>query len=114
MTGFSVPLATPKAQASYLSMIAKLWTVVKNVFTKLCLSSPAERILASLLKKHFDLSDENVKTHWGRICGELVSVGVPTLLHVLHTRTLSPSQEEKEVTRHLWSVLAENDERLAC
>jgi len=112
MTGFSVPLDTPEAQTSYLSTMAKLWTVVKNVFTKSWLSSPAERILASLLKKQFDLSDENVKNLWSRICAELVSVGVPTLLHVLHTRTLSPSQEGKEVTRHLWSVLAEHDERL--
>lgn len=83
---------------------------MKHVFTQRWLPSPAERILASLLKRRFDLADERVKGCWSRLCAELISVGTPTLLHVLHTKTLSPSQEERaemEVTRRLWAVLAE-------
>lgn len=82
--------------------------VMKNVFTTTWLPSPAERILASLLKKRFDLSNETVKIYWSRFCAELISVGIPTLMHVLHTKTLNPSQEEMEVTRRLWAVLAKN------
>ena len=81
---------------------------MKNVFTQAWLPSPAERILASLLKKRFDLSNETVKNYWSQLCAELISVGVPTLLHVLHTKTLSQSEEEMEVTRGLWAVLAKN------
>jgi hypothetical protein len=81
---------------------------MRNVFIKTWLPSPAERILASLLKKRFDLSNEIVKIYWSRLCAELISVGIPTLLHVLHTKSLSPSQEGMEVTRRLWAVLAKN------
>jgi hypothetical protein len=101
----SLPLETPQAQARYLSTISELWTVMKNVFTRAWLPSPAERILASLLKKRFDLSNETVKLYWSQLCAELISVGIPTLLHVLHTK--SQSQEEMEVTIRLWAVLAQ-------
>lgn len=104
----SSPLGTPRAQARYLNTISELWTVMRNVFGKTWLPSPAERILASVLSKRFDLSDETVKSYWGQLCAELISFGIPTLLHVLHTKTMSPSQEETELSKHLWVVLAEN------
>jgi hypothetical protein len=108
-----MPLESPRAQARYLTIILKLWSVVKNVFTKSWLSFPAEKILASLLRKRFDISNEDVKNLWSRLCAELVSTGIPTLLHVLHTRSLNRCQEEKEVTRCLWRVMAGNGEKLA-
>ena len=107
----SSPLETPRSQARYLNTISELWTVMRNVFNKKWLPSPAERILASLLNKRFDLSDETVKSYWSRLCAELISFGIPTLLHVLHTKTMSPSQEEAELSKHLWVVLAENEGR---
>jgi len=99
LSGFTTPLESPRAQARYLTIIFKLWSVVKNVFTKSWLSFPAEKILASLLRKQFDISSEDVKNLWSRLCAELVSTGIPTLLHVLHTRCLNRCQEEKEVIR---------------
>lgn len=108
VTQISLPRETSQAQARYLETISQLWAVMKNVFTQAWLPSPAERILASLLKKRFDLSNETVKNYWSQLCAELISVGVPTLLHVLHTKTLSQSEEEMEVTRGLWAVLAKN------
>jgi len=79
---------------------------MENVFTSASLSSPAEVILASLLTKQFSLSDDEVKELWSQLCADLISVGIPTLLHVLHRR--SESQEGPEVTRQLWVLLAEN------
>ncbi|KIM35907.1 hypothetical protein M413DRAFT_449530 [Hebeloma cylindrosporum] len=106
ITKFSTSIDTAEAQARYLSFVTKLWTVMKNVFTSASLSSPAEVILASLLKKQFSLSDDKVKELWSQLCADLISVGIPSLLHVLHRR--SESQEGPEVTRQLWVLLAEN------
>jgi hypothetical protein len=97
-------------QARYLSFIAKIWGVIKNVFKSSWLCSPAEIILATLLKKQFCLLDDQVKDLWSRLCADLVAVGIPTVLHVLHVR--SESQEDTEVTRQLWLILA-NDGPLA-
>ncbi|KDR82379.1 hypothetical protein GALMADRAFT_237661 [Galerina marginata CBS 339.88] len=102
----SIPLDTFEMHRRYLALIGKLWAVMRNVFTTTWLSSPAEMILASLLQKQFTLSDEHVRELWSQLCGDLISVGIPTLLHVLHRR--SESQEEAEVTRQLWLVLAEH------
>lgn len=41
---------------------------------------------------------------------DLIAVGIPTVLHVLHVR--SESQEGTEVTRQLWLIMA-NDGPLA-
>jgi hypothetical protein len=106
----STPLEQADAQARYLSFIGKIWGVMKNVFNPSWLSSPAEIILATLLKKHFSLSDGQVKDLWSHLCADLVAVGIPTVLHVLHVR--SESQEGMEVTRQLWLILA-NDGPLA-
>ena len=106
ITKFSTSMDTAEAQARYLGFITKLWTVMKNVFTSASLSSPAEVILASLLKKQFLLSDDKVKELWSQLCADLISIGIPSLLHVLHRR--SESQEGPEVTRQLWVLLAKN------
>lgn len=113
ISGFSMPLDSPDAQIRYLTMISKLWSVVKDVFTKPWLSSTAEKIFASLLKKRFDMSIDDVKKLWSHVCEELVSMGIPTLLHVLHTRSLNHCLEEKEVTKCIWVVMARNGEELA-
>ena len=77
---------------------------MKNVFKSSWLCSPAEIVLATLLKKQFSLSDGQVKDLWSQLCADLVAVGIPTVLHVLHVR--SESQEGTEVTRQLWLILA--------
>ncbi|KAF8158535.1 hypothetical protein B0H34DRAFT_807999 [Crassisporium funariophilum] len=106
VAGFSMPSDQTHAQARYLSFVSQLWATMKTVLAPASLSSPAEIILASLLKKQFALSDDVVKELWSQLCGDLMSVGIPTLLHVLHVR--SESQEGTEVTRQLWLVLASN------
>jgi hypothetical protein len=50
-----------------------------------------------LLNKHFAFSDGRVKDLWGQLSADLVAVGIPTVLHVLHVR--SESQDDTEVTR---------------
>ena len=77
---------------------------MKNVFSPSRLLAPAEFILATTLKYQFSLVDEHTKVAWCELCAELISVGIPTLLHVLSTR--SQSEEGLEVTRQLWTVLA--------
>ncbi|KAF8968954.1 hypothetical protein BDZ97DRAFT_1915653 [Flammula alnicola] len=106
VTDFSISLETPDAQKRYLTFVGKLWTVLKNVFTTTWLSSPAESILAKFLKHQFTLTDDQVKELWSQLCADLISVGIPSMLHVLHVR--SESQQEVEVTRHLWIVLSQN------
>ena len=100
----STSLEQADAQARYLSFIGKLWGVMKNVFKSSWLCSPAEIILATLLKKQFSFSDGQVKDLWSQLSGDLIAVGIPTVLHVLHVR--SESQEDIEATRQLWIVLA--------
>ena len=79
---------------------------MKNVFKSSWLCSPAEIILATCLKKQFSFSDGQVKDLWSQLCADLIAVGIPTVLHVLHVR--SKSQEDTEVTRQLWLILANN------
>lgn len=77
---------------------------MKNVFKFSWLCSPAEIILATLLKKRFSFSDGQVKDLWSQLCADLIAVGIPTVLHVLYVR--SENQEDIEVTRQLWLILA--------
>lgn len=80
---------------------------MRNVFQKSWLSLPGEKILAMLLKHQFTLSDDRVKESWSQVCADLISVGVPDLLRLLHLRV--ENREEEEITRQLWVVLAKND-----
>jgi len=107
VTGINLHANTPEGQCRYLVVIAKLWSTLKNTFTAPSLSSPAERILASLLETQFSLTDPQVKDLWSQLCADLVAVGIPTLLHILHRR--SSNREGTEVTRQLWMVLAKNE-----
>lgn len=77
---------------------------MKNVFKSSWLCSPAEIILATLLEKQFSFVDGQVKDLWSQLCADLIAVGIPTVLHVLHVR--SESREDIDVTRQLWFILA--------
>ncbi|KAF9555330.1 hypothetical protein CPC08DRAFT_766031 [Agrocybe pediades] len=107
LTNFVVPIDTVDKQRLYLSSMRKLWTVLKNVFTsKFWLATPAEKILASLLMKHFTLTDDTVKGLWSQLCGDLIALGVPSLLQTLHCG--GADREGTEVKRRLWNLVAEN------
>jgi len=75
-----------------------------NVFSSSWLAPPAEIILAAVLQRNFTLIDEDVKVAWSQLCAELISVGIPTLLHIVNVR--SGYTEGLQVTRQLWMVLA--------
>lgn len=72
---------------------------MKNVFATSWL--PAEKILANVLKVNFFLEEEEIKAAWSDLCADLISVGIPTLLHVMST-----GSEGQKVTRQLWTVVA--------
>lgn len=46
-----------------------------------------------------------MKTLWTQLCGDLIAIGVPPLLHALHVR--NGDQEDNEVRKRLWAVVAE-------
>ncbi|KAG6829469.1 hypothetical protein H0H92_004431 [Tricholoma furcatifolium] len=99
VTRFVAPSQETSVQVQRLTLVKRLWGVMKNVFSTSWL--PAERILAGVLKVTFSLDDEDVRGAWSDLCTDLISVGVPTLLHVIST-----GSEGLMVTRHLWTVLA--------
>jgi hypothetical protein len=81
-----------------------MWSITKNVLYDTWLPSNAEIILAAVLKRNFTLDDGEVRQAWSDLCAELVSVGVPTLMHVVYFQ--SEKREQVEVLRQLWTVLA--------
>ena len=101
---FFIQIENTDVQVRRIQFTHKLWAVMKNVFSDSWLPPPAEIILAAILRRRFTLADDRVKTAWSQLCAELVSVGIPTLLHVVYTR--SQLNEGLEVTRQLWMVLA--------
>ena len=94
----------PDAQIRHLQLLKKLWSMTKSVLYDTWLPSNAEIILAAVLRRNFALDDDNVLKEWSGLCADLISVGVPTLLHVLYFQ--SERRERVEVLRQLWTVLA--------
>ncbi|RDB15276.1 hypothetical protein Hypma_004793 [Hypsizygus marmoreus] len=109
VTRFLVQTDDPNGQVRRITLVKKLWAVMKNIFSSTWLPPPAEIILAASLKLHFSLLDENLTTAWSQLCADLISVGIPTILHLVSTR--SESKEGQEVTRQLWIVLARSWQR---
>ncbi|KAF5374095.1 hypothetical protein D9615_008892 [Tricholomella constricta] len=99
---FIIQTAEADIQVQRITSVKKLWGVMKNVYSPSWL--PAESILAAIIKVKFSMDVESVRSAWSQLCADLISVGVPSLLHIIFTR--SEKQEEKEVTRQLWAVLA--------
>lgn len=95
------------AQAQRLILVKKLWSVMKNVYSSSWLPPTAEIILAALLELELPLDNDDVREAWSQLCAKLVSVGIPTLLHVVATR--SESKRGLEITRQLWRTLATQD-----
>ncbi|KAF9465829.1 hypothetical protein BDZ94DRAFT_1253286 [Collybia nuda] len=89
---------------NHLDLLKKLWNVVKNIFSSSWLHSPAEIILATVLMRQFSFQDNNVKSAWSELCADLISAGIPSILHVVSSR--SDLGQGLEMTRQLWTVLA--------
>lgn len=99
-----LPADLSGATVHHLSLLKKLWNVLKNIFSSSWLHSPAEIILAAVLMRHFSFEDDNVKIAWSELCADLISAGIPSVLHVVSSR--SELGQGLEVTRQLWAVLA--------
>lgn len=99
-----LPADPSGATVHHLSLLKKLWNVLKNIFSSSWLHSPAEIILAAVLMRQFSFGDDNVKTAWSELCADLISAGIPSVLHVVSSR--SELGQGLEVTRQLWTVLA--------
>ncbi|KAF9479941.1 hypothetical protein BDN70DRAFT_658726 [Pholiota conissans] len=108
LASFSAPLSSPELQTRYIVFVSKLWKVLRNVFTREWLISPAEDALVRFLEKPFDLSNDSVKGLWRGMCSEFISTGIPALLHIFHVRVENAA--EMDVTRELWRVVGSSDE----
>lgn len=106
VTRFAVQVDNAEVQVRHLKLIRKLWVVMKNVFASSWLPSPAEMILVSLLKCTFTLESDSVTDIWSKLCADLISVGIPSLVAVLNRD--GASQADKHLTRRLWLVLGKH------
>lgn len=79
---------------------------MKNVFASSWLPSPAEMILVSILKRTYTLENDTVTAMWSKLCGDLISVGIPSLVEVVNKDRAS--QGDRNVTRQLWLVLVKH------
>jgi hypothetical protein len=98
----TVGIVTEQRRA--LSVVKQLWSVIKNVFSASLLAVIAEKVLAAILERRYDLSDEKVKTAWSVLCSDLMLTGDPALSVSLHAR--DEHGREGGVRRHLWLRVA--------
>jgi hypothetical protein len=91
-------------QRRALSVVKQLWNVIKNVFSVSLLTVIAEKVLAAILERRYDLSDEEVKTAWSVLCSDLMLTGDPALSVSLHAQ--DEHGREGGVRRHLWLRVA--------
>lgn len=119
ITRFVTPIADSRERVVQLGLVKKWWHVLKNVFEPSFVSIPAEIVLAGILSQDVDLKVGDVRRVWDEVCSDLVEAGVPTLLHVLHTRVtrvtmpaaldedLEKLQEKESIsaTRAIWAIL---------
>ena len=104
---FVTPTEECDAQIRELFLVKKLWTVMKNVFEKSWLASPAEIILAAILEQTFGFENNDVQALWNQLCADLISIGIPTIIHILFVRSESRKEEkESQVTKQLWLLMA--------
>ncbi|KAF9054214.1 armadillo-type protein [Panaeolus papilionaceus] len=92
-------------QAKSLSFISKLWNAMKNTFVHEWLSPAAGVIVTSLLSKSFAVDQQDIRDLWAKLCADLIAIGIPTLVHILHART-GGAHGGTEMTRLLWYMLA--------
>ncbi|RPD77699.1 hypothetical protein L226DRAFT_544207 [Lentinus tigrinus ALCF2SS1-7] len=99
----SSPTATA-AQSRGLSLCAQLWTVVSTVFSEAWLSKAANTLLTRILQHTFEISADDVKAAWSRMCGALISSSSPGLV----ARLVAEDEEHRtaELRRELWYLTA--------
>ncbi|OAX38765.1 hypothetical protein K503DRAFT_740676 [Rhizopogon vinicolor AM-OR11-026] len=100
------PVVLIATQVRALAAIAQLWSVMKNVFASLCISTAAKTILTDLLKHDFLLTDEGVRARWSKLCADLMVAAMPSCIYEF--RTLTSSQATEKIARELWSLVAQS------
>ncbi|KAJ7147132.1 hypothetical protein C8R43DRAFT_1129909 [Mycena crocata] len=101
---FIGPTETADAQIQQLVFVRKMWHTLTNVFQPSWLSSPAETVLGAVLKKTYNLAEEQVRDAWAQLCSELLSLGLPSVVGVVRDRR--EAQMPLEVQRQLWMFAA--------
>lgn len=98
------PDTTPGTHACGLTFVRKLWSVLRNVFTRDWLAGPAQALLTALLEQSLGGADASVNESWAALCTELVAAGAPGVLHELEVRAVT--DPGRDAARRLWLVVA--------
>jgi hypothetical protein len=97
--------STVDKQARRLSLIGDLWTVLERTVVASSLVSPAEIVLATVLKLDLQLDVADVKIVWSRLCADLISrVSSPFFKKTCSEVDLLSIHER----HHVWSTLAKH------
>ncbi|KAI0826919.1 hypothetical protein BC628DRAFT_1436598 [Trametes gibbosa] len=96
--------AIREAQRRALQVCARLWAVMRHVFSDSWLSAAAGSLLSSILQHTFDLSDDLVKASWGDLCAHLVSVSAEALMSRL--AVADEGHIWVDMRRELWFIAA--------
>ena len=100
-----------------LTLVSKLWGVVKNVLASSCLSSIAERVLDAVLAKEYPLSvDEKLKDAWWGLCSDLITACFThAVALVLRPSSSSNNSDDSRLApvgadarRAVWRMVAES------
>ncbi|KAJ7288150.1 hypothetical protein C8J57DRAFT_1279246 [Mycena rebaudengoi] len=102
IASFLVPVETVDAQVQQLVLVGKMWHIMANVFQHTWLSSPAEFLLAAVLKQTYCLADDKVRDAWAHLCSELITIGLPGLVTIVKDQ--SEAQMPSEMRRQLWML----------
>ncbi|KAH0832070.1 hypothetical protein J3R83DRAFT_12978 [Lanmaoa asiatica] len=87
-----------------LTFIDQLWSAMRKAFVALSLAEAATLILTSVLKYGFHVLDLGVRTLWGRLCANLMTMAPPSFLRDIHDFTASQLVIRSQ--RELWGVVA--------
>ncbi|KAJ7781762.1 hypothetical protein DFH07DRAFT_1055347 [Mycena maculata] len=98
---FIVPTDTD-AEVQQLRLVNKMWHTMMNVFQPNWLSSPAETVLATVLKQSYRLSEAPIRDVWVELCSKLMAFALPIAVKAVMKR--GEAQMSSEVQRQLWTL----------
>lgn len=105
-SSYSSTLSPTEQQFRQLLFVERLWSVIQDVFPTSWLESPAELILAAVLRQKFHVSDANIRCAWNNLCFDLITACSPAnLVSICMQNT---QQSEIEVKRKVWCALAQS------
>ncbi|KAI0269933.1 hypothetical protein BC834DRAFT_578053 [Gloeopeniophorella convolvens] len=90
-------------QIRALSVLTQLWAAVQSIFSQAWLVAVASSLLASVSRRAFHLSNEDVLKNWSSLCSALIAAGV-NVLELISAQ--DDSQDTLEFKRQLWRLTA--------